>query len=273
MSSLVHSSTLVTAGVYLLIRHSDLLSTSGSAWYLLVVGSLTIVIARVTALFESDLKKMVALSTLSQLGVIMIAVGRGGVGLAFFHLLRHAFFKALLFLATGNIIHRRNNYQDLRLVGASSHSLPVRSRFVLLANASLCGIPFTSAFYSKEAILESLLCTNRHFFGYSLIGSGVLLTVLYRARFIVLVFSVYRKRSPAIFKRDEDLSRVSAMLTLAVPALTGGAVLRLLLSGHSTLFVRPSWAKLIVILALASPLFLMKFFLAYPRAGRAGLVA
>ena len=117
VSSLVHSSTLVTAGVYLLVRHSEFLVINGTRAYLIVIGALTILIARFSALFERDLKKMVALSTLRQLGVMMLRLGLGAFFARFFHLLRHAFFKALLFLGTGSIIHNRKDYQDMRVMG------------------------------------------------------------------------------------------------------------------------------------------------------------
>jgi NADH-ubiquinone oxidoreductase chain 5 len=118
VSALVHSSTLVTAGVFLLIRFSPFLYRNQYFKPLLLcVATLTIFIAGLRAIFESDLKKVIALSTLRQLGVIMAALGLGLVSLAFFHLLTHALFKALLFLCAGNIIHQSQNNQDLRTIG------------------------------------------------------------------------------------------------------------------------------------------------------------
>jgi len=118
VSALVHSSTLVTAGVFLLIRFYPFLrQASFFCPTLLLIATRTIFIAGISATFESDLKKVIALSTLSQLGVIISAIGLGLLKLAFFHLLTHALFKALLFVCAGNIIHISSNNQDLRIIG------------------------------------------------------------------------------------------------------------------------------------------------------------
>jgi len=156
VSALVHSSTLVTAGVYVLIRVIGILETGPVTCILGAAGGVTILIARVSAFLEGDIKKIVALSTLSQLGVIMLRISLGYKGLAFFHLIAHAFFKALLFIATGRLIHNANDYQDLRRGGGQLPSLPLTKRAVVLRKLRLCGFPFFSRFYSKELILENL---------------------------------------------------------------------------------------------------------------------
>jgi NADH-ubiquinone oxidoreductase chain 5 len=132
---------------------------------------------------------MVALSTLRQLGVIFLALGMGGFLLSYFHLLTHAFFKALLFMCTGAIIHRRKDYQDLRMTGNRIFSLPTINRFILISRFRLIGLPFISAFFSKEIILEFILLNNFNPIIYILIMFGVGLTALYSTRFIILVFS------------------------------------------------------------------------------------
>lgn len=114
---------------------------------MVVVGSLTILIARMAAFFEIDIKKMVALSTLSQLGVIISAVGAGYTMLAYFHLLSHAFFKALLFIRTGNLIHASRRYQDSRVIGGISEVIPFTNRVLVTASFRLCGLPFIAAFF------------------------------------------------------------------------------------------------------------------------------
>ena len=222
VSALVHSSTLVTAGVYLLIRHNIILVSLNLARYLILMGSLTIIIARFRALFETDLKKIVALSTLSQLGVIILALGLGAFTARFFHLLRHAFFKALLFLTTGAIIHRSNNYQDLRVIGGASNSLPLTSSFCLISIISLIGFPFISAFFSKELILETILITNFNYGVFVFMLTGVFLTAIYRRRFLLLGLLLDSKNEHAIFKSDEDSLLLSRILILLVPASVGG---------------------------------------------------
>lgn len=162
MSSLVHSSTLVTAGVYLLFRFRDWLVCSAYLPYLLTTGALTIIIAGATALKELDIKKIVALSTLSQLGLMMTALGLGLYETAFFHLLTHAFFKALLFITVGNIIHLSRDFQDLRKIRLIEFCFPVSLSFSLVANRRLCGFPFLAGFYSKDLILELILTSPQN---------------------------------------------------------------------------------------------------------------
>lgn len=160
MSALVHSSTLVTAGVYLLVRFNDFLS--GLRFYrrtLLLISVITLLMAGIGANYESDLKKVIALSTLSQLGVIILGLAIGSVYLALFHLYTHALFKALLFLCAGNIIHNRGHCQDLRSLGISYSQLPVTGICFNVANLSLCGAPFLRGFYSKDLILETRIYT------------------------------------------------------------------------------------------------------------------
>ena len=120
------------------------------------VGRLTILLAGLSALGEGDIKKIVALSTLSQLGIMVMAVGIGSPLLAFFHLIAHAFFKALLFVGVGNLIHASARYQDFKVMGAHQPGLPFTRRVLVVAKARLCGLPFFSGFFSKEAVLEGL---------------------------------------------------------------------------------------------------------------------
>jgi NADH-ubiquinone oxidoreductase chain 5 len=153
VSALVHSSTLVTAGVYLLIRFSSL-SRESMNWALFVIASLTMFMSGLVAFYEYDLKKIIALSTLSQLGVMIFSISIGLPQLAFFHLVTHALFKALLFLCAGVIIHGNQNSQDIRSYGSLILNFPVIGSCLNLANLSLCGLPFLSGFYSKDIIVE-----------------------------------------------------------------------------------------------------------------------
>merc|ERR1711944_376015 len=189
VSSLVHSSTLVTAGVYLIFRFERLLVYFNINHILLALGSLTILIARIRAFFEIDIKKMVALSTLRQLGVIITAIGAGFRVLGFFHLLAHAFFKALLFIRTGNLIHGSERYQDMRVIGGGREVMPLTNRIVISASLSLCGLPFIAAFYSKEIIIERLLMNNVSIYSYFLLIAGIFMTVFYRTRFLFNSFT------------------------------------------------------------------------------------
>ena len=155
VSALVHSSTLVTAGVYLLVRFYPVLSFRWALHgWLLFVGRLTMFLAGLAAFAEFDFKKVVAYSTLRQLGVIIVRLGLGLPGLALFHLLAHAMFKALLFLCVGVVIDYHGHAQDLRSMGNLRKGLPVVQVGLLTADMSLCGVPFLRGFYSKDLILE-----------------------------------------------------------------------------------------------------------------------
>lgn len=222
VSSLVHSSTLVTAGIYLLIRHNSLFLKNNISVYLMIIGIMTMILASLRALFEIDLKKIVALSTLRQLGVIILRLGLGAFIARFFHLLRHAFFKALIFISTGNIIHNRKDYQDLRLVGGRVFTLPITNRFILISSIRLIGIPFISAFFSKEMILDFLLIENFNIFVYLIIILGIFLTASYRTRFIIYVFTRFTHNLVTTFKNDEDNFIIKRITFLLLPArLTG----------------------------------------------------
>lgn len=176
----------MTAGVYLLFRFHALLCARLSPLVLLAFGVLTITIAGITAINEIDIKKTVALSTLSQLGLMVSTLGLGLGKIAFFHLLSHAYFKAILFMAVGNIIHCRNSYQDIRKVGNLSEAIPLSITLFNLANLRLCGFPFLAGFYSKDLILERVLINPGRGSLLFLFFFATLLTAAYRARLTLL---------------------------------------------------------------------------------------
>ena len=265
VSSLVHSSTLVTAGVYLLIRHAEFLVINNTNFYLIVIGTLTIIIASLRALFERDLKKIVALSTLRQLGVIILRLGLGAFLARFFHLLRHAFFKALLFLGTGSIIHNRKDYQDMRVIGRRLPSLPLTHGRIFLARLSLIGIPFISAFFSKEIILETILIKNLNSVVYFFIILGILLTALYRTRFIIFAFTRGFNGRRLGFKLDEDARIIQRILILAVPASLGGFFLRNILFSRPLVRSSSAETKIFILGLLFSGIFIRTLLNFMPR--------
>nr|AEZ55653.1 NADH dehydrogenase subunit 5 [Byrrhus sp. MJTNT-2012] len=181
VSSLVHSSTLVTAGVYLLIRFNYSLSISMMN-FLLIFSLLTMFMAGLVANFEFDLKKIIALSTLSQLGLMMSILSLGGSMLAFFHLLTHALFKALLFMCAGCMIHNLMNCQDIRFMGSLFFQMPLTCSLFNISNLSLCGIPFLSGFYSKDLILEVYSMGYMNMFVFLIFFFSTGLTVCYSFR-------------------------------------------------------------------------------------------
>lgn len=225
VSALVHSSTLVTAGVYLLIRFRPVLSGTKVQTVLLLLACLTIFIAGLGANFETDLKKIIALSTLSQLGVIMSVLAMGYPELAFFHLLAHALFKALLFICAGAIIHRVGDYQDIRVIGGLVRFMPLRVIRVNLANLALCGFPFLAGFYSKDLILEVAFLSPLNEACFWLLVGATGLTVCYTFRLIFYSLRGDYNLGLTTCVRDED-SRISwPIIGLGVGAVVGGAAL------------------------------------------------
>nr|QRM17304.1 NADH dehydrogenase subunit 5 [Cordylepherus sp. YY-2021] len=181
VSSLVHSSTLVTAGVYLLIRFNFSFNDNMKL-FLLFIASLTMFMSGLGANFEYDLKKIIALSTLSQLGLMLSILALGSYMLSFFHLLTHALFKALLFMCAGNIIHNYSNSQDIRFLGNMVNIMPLTCLFFNISNLSLCGLPFLSGFYSKDLIVEFMSLNYLNIYIYLIFYISIGLTVCYSFR-------------------------------------------------------------------------------------------
>ena len=225
VSALVHSSTLVTAGVYLLIRFRPRLSGRSAQAGLLILARLTIFIAGLGANFETDLKKIIALSTLSQLGVIITILSLGWADLAFFHLLAHALFKALLFMRAGSIIHRVGDYQDIRVMGGLVRYMPLRVIIINLANLALCGTPFLAGFYSKDLILEVAFINELNSICFWLLVLSTGLTVSYTFRLVFFRISGDYNLMPNTLASDRSGEMISPMVALGVGAIVGGRVL------------------------------------------------
>ena len=261
VSALVHSSTLVTAGVYLLLRIVPLITASLRLTLVGLIGAITITIASLRAFLESDLKKIVALSTLSQLGIIILSLSLGLPTIAFFHLVVHAFFKALLFIATGNLIHNSSDYQDLRRMGGHLPALPVTQATVIITKLSLCGVPFFSAFFSKELVLERLRSNSGgEFFVYVIIWTGVLYTALYSLRFIYYILKTSRSNA-LLWKSDNDLPIIFSIIILYFPRFFTGKLLNFYLLDSLRLPITSFLSKAVVIslLIIWAPLAIASF--------------
>nr|WCS92032.1 NADH dehydrogenase subunit 5 [Dyscolus oopteroides] len=224
VSALVHSSTLVTAGIYLLIRFNVILNENLSL-FLLLIATLTMFMAGLGANFEFDLKKIIALSTLSQLGLMMSILAMGNYKLAFFHLLTHALFKALLFMCAGAIIHNLKDMQDIRFMGNLMVQMPLTCICMNVSNLALCGMPFLAGFYSKDLILE-IVCmdfVNMFIFFLFFISTG--LTVCYSFRLcyysITGDFNFYSFHS----LNDEGWIMLKSMLIMLISVIFMGSML------------------------------------------------
>nr|URX52755.1 NADH dehydrogenase subunit 5 [Kalotermes sp.] len=224
VSALVHSSTLVTAGVYLLIRFSPIIS----GWlgtFLLLFSGLTMFMAGLGANFEYDLSKIIALSTLSQLGLMISAVSVGLVSLAFFHLLTHALFSALLFMCAGAVIHVMKDSQDIRFMGNLVFQMPFTSICLSVSNFALCGMPFLSGFYSKDLILEMVSLSYINVIGLLLFFVSTGLTVCYSFRLFYYVFCGDFNLSVFYSISDNSVFMLYGMGCLMFVAVFGGSML------------------------------------------------
>lgn len=226
VSALVHSSTLVTAGVYLMIRFRAALEGSWTQRFLLIISCLTIFMAGLGANFEYDLKKIIALSTLSQLGVILRILSLGYPDLAFFHLLSHALFKALLFICAGVVIHRVGGYQDIRFMGNLVKFMPLTVSYITISNLALCGFPFMRGFYSKDIILEVAFIRWINFVALILYIIATGLTVIYTMRLIFYSIRGEYNLGCITNLSDEDSIMTNSITGLGLGAILGGASLR-----------------------------------------------
>nr|YP_010713112.1 NADH dehydrogenase subunit 5 [Oscinella pusilla]WDA93978.1 NADH dehydrogenase subunit 5 [Oscinella pusilla] len=247
VSALVHSSTLVTAGVYLLIRFNILLVDTILGKILLLISGLTMFMAGLGANYEFDLKKIIALSTLSQLGLMMSILSMGFYKLAFFHLLTHALFKALLFMCAGAIIHNMNNFQDIRHMGGLSIFMPMTSSIFNVANLALCGMPFLSGFYSKDMILEVVSLSYINMFSFFLYFFSTGLTVSYSFRLVYYVMTDDLNCSSLNMLNDESWVMLKGMFGLLIMSIIGGSMLNWLLFSSMYMICLPVYLKMLTL--------------------------
>merc|ERR1712025_955374 len=223
VSALVHSSTLVTAGVYLLIRMNLIIIEINIRYILLLIGIITMIIAGFTAIIEIDIKKIIALSTLRQLGIIILTLGIGNPILSFFHLLSHAFFKAMLFICAGIIIHNMKDYQDIRKIGIRYNNLNYCISIIMVANIRLCGLPFLRGFYSKDLIIEILIIKGKNMFLFLIIGT--ILTVIYSCRLNFLVRINFLKLESLYFISENSIFIILGIIFLLPFSIIGGIMI------------------------------------------------
>nr|YP_011021005.1 NADH dehydrogenase subunit 5 [Minois paupera]WQM20664.1 NADH dehydrogenase subunit 5 [Minois paupera] len=247
VSALVHSSTLVTAGVYLLIRFNNLLMDTLFLKFFLMISGLTMFMAGICANYEFDLKKIIALSTLSQLGLMMSILSMGYYELAYFHLLTHAMFKALLFMCAGKLIHLMNDNQDIRMMGGITMYVPLTSLCLNISNLALCGIPFLAGFYSKDLILEVVSMSNLNFLIFYLYYISTGLTMFYTIR-LLMYLMVNDYNLLVIYNLfEEDYIMLKSMFILLFMSLVSGSFLSWMIFSYPYMIYLPFNMKMMVI--------------------------
>ncbi len=221
VSALIHAATMVTAGVYLLMRSSSLIEYSSTVLLLcLWLGAITTIFSSLIGLFQQDIKKVIAYSTMSQLGMMVIAIGLSSYNLALFHLINHAFYKGLLFLGAGAVIHAVFDNQDFRKYGGLILFLPLTYSVILIASLSLVAFPFMTGFYSKDFILESAF--GQFCFSsiavYVVATIGAIFTTLYSVKVLYLTF-LANPNGPFMYYKSAHESNIFISLPLVILAV------------------------------------------------------
>jgi NADH-quinone oxidoreductase subunit L len=230
ISALIHAATMVTAGIFMVARMSPMFELSETALtFILVIGTITAFFMGLLGLVQNDIKRVIAYSTLSQLGYMTVALGVSAYSAAIFHLVTHAFFKALLFLAAGSVIMGMHHEQDMRKMGGLYRHMPITWITSLIGSLALIGFPGTAGFFSKDAIIEAVHHSQLPFANWAYIAvlGGVFITALYSFRLFFLVFHGEKRMD---HHTEEHLHESPAVVTvplsvLAIPSLVIGAFL------------------------------------------------